>query len=81
MLILSRKVGESILIDDYGISITVLELDGRTVRLGIEAPKHVRIYREEVVQKILEENRSAANSGQDLGSIADLFKQKEPGDG
>ncbi|MBX7168293.1 MAG: carbon storage regulator [Pirellulales bacterium] len=48
MLILSRKPGDSILIDG-GIRLTVLEVRGRTIRLGIEAPKHVAVQREELV--------------------------------
>jgi carbon storage regulator len=55
MLILTRRIGESILIDG-GIRIVVLGTDGGGVRLGIEAPSAVGIVREEVVQRIAEEN-------------------------
>ncbi|MBA4158145.1 MAG: carbon storage regulator CsrA [Gemmatimonadetes bacterium] len=58
MLILSRKAGETILIGN-GIRIIVLECDRRGVRLGIEAPDEVSILREEIVQRIAEENRRA----------------------
>jgi carbon storage regulator len=59
MLILTRKIGECIIIGD-DIKVHVVEIRGKQVRLGIEAPTHAPIYRQEVYQKILEENRSAA---------------------
>lgn len=55
MLILTRRTGEAILIDG-GVRIVVLGTDGNGVRLGIEAPSSVGILREEVVQRIAEEN-------------------------
>jgi len=58
MLILSRKHGEAILIDG-GIRIVVLGTDSGAVRLGIEAPSSIGIVREEVVERIAEENRRA----------------------
>ena len=58
MLILSRKVGDAILIGD-GIRLVVLAVDRRGVRLGIEAPAEVSIVREEIVKQIAEENRRA----------------------
>ncbi len=59
MLILTRKIGECITIGDQ-IKVYVMEIRGKQVRLGIEAPSDAVIYREEVYQKILEENRLAA---------------------
>jgi carbon storage regulator len=59
MLILTRKIGESITIGDK-IKVCVMEIKGRQVRLGIEAPADTMVHREEVYQKILEENRLAA---------------------
>jgi carbon storage regulator len=55
MLILTRRTGEAILMDG-GVRIVVLGTDGNGVRLGIEAPPSVGILREEVVQRIAEEN-------------------------
>lgn len=55
MLILSRRTGEAILLDG-GVRIVVLGTDGNGVRLGIEAPSSVGIVREEVAQRIAEEN-------------------------
>ncbi|MDU2549928.1 MAG: carbon storage regulator CsrA [Haemophilus parainfluenzae] len=51
MLILTRKVGESVLIGD-DISITVLSVRGNQVKLGVQAPKEVSVHREEIFQRI-----------------------------
>ena len=48
MLVLSRKLGERILVPDCGLAVTVLEIAGKTVRLGISAPDQVGVYREEI---------------------------------
>ena len=51
MLILTRRVGESVVIDG-GITITVLSVKGAQVRLGVNAPKHVTVHREEIQERI-----------------------------
>jgi carbon storage regulator len=56
MLILTRKIGECITIGDR-IKVYVMEIKGRQVRLGIEAPQEAAVHREEVYERILEENR------------------------
>lgn len=61
MLVLTRKLGESISIDD-DIKIVVVQIKGRQVRLGIDAPRHTKIHREEVYLAIQEQNKSAAQS-------------------
>ena len=53
MLILTRKVGESVLIGD-DISISVLSVRGNQVKLGVQAPKEVSVHREEIYQRILQ---------------------------
>ena len=55
MLILTRKLGESITIGD-DIRITFLEAKGKQVRIGIEAPPHIAVHREEIYQLIREQN-------------------------
>jgi len=60
MLVLTRKVGESIAIGDQ-ITIKVLEVKGGNIRVGIEAPSDFRIYREEIYVKVKEQNRLAAD--------------------
>ncbi len=59
MLILGRRVGESIVIDG-GITVVVLACDKGGVRLGVRAPDHVTILRGEIVEQVAEENRRAA---------------------
>lgn len=59
MLILTRKVGECIVVGD-NIKIHIIEIRGQQVKVGIEAPKDTSIYREEIFLKILEENRLAS---------------------
>ena len=59
MLILTRKSGESIRIGD-DISISVIEIRGNQVRLGITAPRNVAVHRQEVYEQIQQQNREAA---------------------
>ncbi len=67
MLVLTRKVGESIKIND-NVKITVIEVKGKNIRFGIEAPKTTKIYREEVFLKIKEENKIAASTPAEFDS-------------
>lgn len=61
MLALTRKKGESLVINN-NIEITVLELRGDQIKLGITAPKDVPIYRKEVYLQIQEENKASINA-------------------
>lgn len=80
MLILTRKLGESITIGDE-IRVSVLGIRGRQVRLGIEAPAKVVVHREEIYVKIQEENRKASKgSKNDLLGMVNLIKGKIKGD-
>ncbi len=58
MLILTRKVDETIVIDDK-IEVKVIELEGNKVKIGIEAPDDISIYRQEVLEEIQRENQAA----------------------
>lgn len=60
MLVLSRRLGESIIIG-HNITITVLEVRGDVVRIGIDAPRDVDVHREEVYLELQQANRSAAS--------------------
>lgn len=77
MLILSRKKDESIVIGD-NITISVVDIKGDQVKLGIAAPNDVKVFRQEVYQAIQEENRAAAavSTIPDSISLDDLFKKK-----
>jgi len=59
MLVLTRKINESIRIGD-DITVRVLEIKGSQVRLGIEAPEYVKIYRDELYRKVVKENLKAS---------------------
>ena len=74
MLVLTRKLGESIAIDD-NIKITVVQIKGKQVRLGIQAPNDTKIHREEVYLAIQEQNRSAAESQpEEVKKVAKLLR-------
>lgn len=76
MLILTRKLGESITIGDE-VKITVLGIHGRQVRLGVIAPQKVVVHREEVYFKIQEENRKASLAGkEEAPELAKTTKEK-----
>lgn len=72
MLVLTRKLGESIAIDDH-IKIVVVQIKGKQVRLGIKAPKETKIHREEVYKSIQEQNTAASQA--DLNSISSLNEE------
>jgi carbon storage regulator len=59
MLALTRKVGERLVIGD-NIVVTVVSIKGDSIRLAIEAPKEIKIYRGEIFDAIVEENKQAA---------------------
>lgn len=68
MLYLSRKIGESIMIDD-DIHITITEIRGHTVKIGVTYPKTTRVLRKEIFDKIQNENRVAATSSQQITQL------------
>jgi len=79
VLILTRKLGESITIGD-DIKVSVLGIRGRQVRLGIEAPAKVVVHREEIYVKIQAENRKASKTVTgDLMGMVSLLKGKITG--
>ena len=71
MLALTRKKGESLVINN-NIEITILEIRGEQIKIGITAPKEVSIYRKEVYLQIQEENK-AALSQDSLDALKNLF--------
>ena len=62
MLILTRRIGEKLMIGD-DISVTILGVKGNQVRLGVHAPEDVAIHREEIYDKIQEEERASTGNG------------------
>lgn len=76
MLVLTRKLGESIAIDD-NIKIVVVQIKGKQVRLGIKAPKETKIHREEVYQAIQDQNTAASQSTpSDLSQLNEELRKK-----
>jgi len=77
MLVLTRKVGEKLMIGD-DITLTVVEMGRNSIRLGIEAPDRVQILRFEVLERIQEENRMASEGGGtiDITQVAAFWRQK-----
>ena len=69
MLILSRRIDQRIVIDDR-IEITVVDIKGEQVRIGIKAPQDVKVFRYEVFQAIQDENRAAASSQVELPTLS-----------
>jgi len=76
MLVLTRKLGESIAIDDH-IRIRVVQIKGKQVRLGIEAPKETKIHREEVYLAIQDSNKQSSEASSDsIRKATELLRKK-----
>jgi len=72
MLALARKVNESIIIDN-NIEVTLLEIKGDQVKIGINAPKSVPIYRKEIFLQIQEANKESAVDEESMDVLKNLF--------
>lgn len=73
MLALSRRVNESIIIGN-DIEVTILEIKGDQIKIGINAPKSVPIYRKELYLQILESNKEAASAEINEEALKKLFE-------
>lgn len=78
MLILTRRVGETIVIGD-DVIVTVLGIKGNQVRIGINAPKDVSVHREEIYQRIQQEKNTAPKSDENtpVAAAAPVKKKRE----
>ncbi|HWJ81077.1 MAG TPA: carbon storage regulator CsrA [Nocardioides sp.] len=79
MLVLSRRVGESIVIGDGAdkVTVTVLEVRGDVVRVGIDAPRSVRVHRAELLEQLADTNATAASPSQDaVASLKDALRNR-----
>ncbi|GAA3930431.1 carbon storage regulator CsrA [Actinoplanes auranticolor] len=83
MLVLTRKAGESLMIGD-DVVVTVLETRGDVVRIGIEAPRSIRVHREEVFRELQTSNREAASPDEDaVRAVTEMLRPamvEPPGD-
>ncbi len=77
MLVLARRINESIMIGD-DIEVVVVDIKGDQIKLGIRAPRTVSVHRSEVYREIQEQNKRAAESTpQSLENLGDLLKKKK----
>ena len=77
MLVLTRKLGETVTIGN-NIKVTVVDVKGKQVRLGIKAPADTEIHREEIYEKIQEESKLAAiGTSVDMDEILNLLKKNK----
>ncbi|MDR0465145.1 MAG: carbon storage regulator CsrA [Treponema sp.] len=74
MLILSRKINEKVIIND-DITISIIEIRGDQVRIGIDAPKKVKVFRQEVYDAIKAENKAASKSASVIPHVEFVKKQ------
>jgi len=72
MLYLTRKIGESVIIND-DIEVTVVDIRGKSIKLGFTFPQHASVLRREIYERIQEENRAAAMGGE---ALADAMKNR-----
>ena len=80
MLIITRKPGEKIMLGD-DVVVHVMEIVGNSVRVGIQAPRSLPVYREEIWDAVREENRAAADGGPDALPAPDASPRSEPSPG
>ncbi|MCA9733248.1 MAG: carbon storage regulator CsrA [Deferribacteres bacterium] len=75
MLVLTRRLGETIVIGD-DITIKIVDIHGKQIRIGIEAPKEVSVYRGEIYERIMNENKAAAEAANSQNqTIADNMRE------
>lgn len=74
MLVLARKKDEAIVIDD-DIEIIITEISEDKVKIGIKAPKHMKIFRKELLEQVKEENLESASVKVDLEALAKAMKK------
>jgi carbon storage regulator len=79
MLILARRIGESIMVGDQ-VEISVVDIKGDQVKLGIKAPSQIKVYRREVYAAIQDENRAAAAASPQRLPVLDKLLENPPMD-
>jgi carbon storage regulator len=76
MLVLNRKSNEEIFIEtpEGRITLKVIDIDGKFVKIGIDAPKTFPVYREELYKQVNLENKESVSKSENIKNISDLFK-------
>jgi len=78
MLVLTRRLGETIVIGD-DVVIKIVDIHGKQIRIGIEAPSEISVYRGEIYERIMLENKAAAGAATgDLKSVTETIKKLIP---
>ena len=77
MLVLARKVGQSIVIGD-SIELIVIEVRGEQVRIGVQAPRAIAVHRKELLEQIRAENIQAATQHIPIDELPDVLKPQQP---
>ncbi|WP_051385442.1 carbon storage regulator CsrA [Actinokineospora inagensis] len=79
MLVLTRRTGESVRIGDE-VTVTVLDIRGDVVRVGIQAPRSVAVHRDEVYRELRRANEAAARTGEQAAALlSDALRNRGPG--
>lgn len=78
MLYLTRKIGESVMINDT-IEVTVVEVRGKSIKLGFTFPQDVSVLRREIYDRVQAENRAASETSADSLPSSDLLGHKDSG--
>jgi carbon storage regulator len=76
MLVLTRKTGQKLIIGD-SIEVTILEAKGDCVKIGIQAPKDISVYREEIYEEIKKANQQALQTPQTLENVMQYLDTEE----
>lgn len=77
MLVLSRRAGESVVVGD-DITVTILEVRGDVVRVGIDAPRSVKVHRAELLAELASSNQSAASPTDDaVSSLTEALRRSK----
>jgi len=78
MLVLTRKTGQKLIIDN-DIEVVILETRGESVKIGINAPKHVSVFREEIYDEIRRTNRESREGNVSASELSQVLNLMDPG--
>ncbi len=76
MLVLARKINQSIIINN-SVEVVIIDIKGDQIKLGINAPRDIKIYRKEVYDEIEKQNKAAITDKINLNDLSTIFKNTE----